>query len=444
MERVLRDFIVALRNAGIRVSVSESIDAAHTLDLVGYEDRDILKISLAATLAKSLREKDIFNECFDRFFSFSDYADYAHDSDVDFEMVSEESLSPLTTLLINGDQTGIMTAMMQAAREAQLSNMQFFTQKNPSIRRVLSYMGLDELDRDIQQLEQTGTPGAVQQAEALREARGRLFEYIRSYVERYYDLFTQTSRFNMIERHLKDTKLSTIEERDFLYMLIIVKKMVKRLNDVHSRRKKSYRRRQLDFQKTLRKNTTYQSPLLDIVWKKQKIDRPSVVVICDVSRSVRMIVRFFLLFLYSLNEVIGKIRSFIFCNNLIEVSHIFDNYPIEKAVEILRTGQGLDIGLSRTNYGEAFLNFHDQYMGSVTKKTTVIILGDGRNNYFDPETALLRKIQKKSKRLIWLNPESVPFWGSGDSEMKRYGPLCDIVRECSTLRHLERIIDDIL
>ena len=444
MERVLRDFIIALRNAGIRVSVSESIDAAHTLDLVGYEDRDILKISLAAALAKSLREKEIFNECFDRFFSFSDYADYAHNGNVDIETAQEESLSPLTTLLIEGDQSGIMTSMMQAARETQLPNMQFFTQKNPYIRRILSYMGSDELDRDIQQLEQTGTPGAVQQAEALREARGRLLEYIRSYVERYYDLFTQTNRFNMMERHLKDMKLSTVEERDFLYMIIIVKKMVKRLSDVHSRRKKSFRRGQLDFKKTLRKNITYQGPLFDIVWKKRKIDRPSVVVICDVSRSVRMIVRFFLLFLYSLNEVIGKIRSFIFCNNLIEVSHIFDNYPIEKAVEILRTGQGLDIGLSRTNYGEAFLNFNDYYMGSVTKKTTVIILGDGRNNYFDPETALLRKIQEKSKRLIWLNPESILFWGSGDSERKRYGPLCDIVRECSTLRHLERIIGDIL
>ena len=109
---------------------------------------------------------------------------------------------------------------------------------------------------------------------------------------------------------------------------------------------------------------------------------------------------------------------------------------------------GADLGnaaphLTATDY-PYFLNFHDYYMGSVNKKTTVIILGDGRNNYFDPETALLRKIQEKSKRLIWLNPESIPFWGSGDSEMKRYGPLCDIVRECSTLRHLERIIDDIL
>ena len=444
MERVLGDFIIALRNAGIRASVSESIDAAHTLDLVGYEDRSTLKISLAAALAKSAREKEIFNDCFDRFFSFTDCADFAPDKNIDYEAVSEQSLSPLTMLLIDGDQAGIITSMMQAVQDTQLSNMQFFTQKNPYTRRILLYMGMEELDRDIRQLEQAGAPGALQQAEALRESRGRLFDYVRSHVERYYNLFTETTRFSMIEQRLKDIKLSTVEERDFFYMLLIVKKMVKRLNDVHSRRKKSFRRGQLDFKKTLRKNITYQGPLFDIIWKKRKIDRPSVVVICDVSRSVRTIVRFFLLFLYSMNEVIGKIRSFIFCNNLIEVSHIFDNYSVEKAVEILRTGQGLDIGLSRTNYGEAFLNFHGQYIRSVTNKTTVIILGDGRNNYFDPETALLRKIHEKSKRLIWLNPESIPFWGSGDSEMKRYGPLCDIVRECSTLRHLERIIDDIL
>jgi uncharacterized protein with von Willebrand factor type A (vWA) domain len=444
MERVLRDFIFALRNAGIRVSVSESLDAAHTLDLVGYEDRDTLKISLAAALAKTPHEKDIFKECFDRFFSFTDYSENVYDSDIDFEAESDDILAPLTTLLISGDQADIMTSLIQAVSKIQLSNMQFFTQKNPYSRRILSTMGIEGLDRDIRRLDETGMPGAMQQAEALRDARGRLFDYIRSYVNRYYDLFTHETRATIIERQLKDMKLSAVEERDFLHMLIIVKKMVKRLNDIHSRRRKSFRRGQLDFKKTMRKNITYQGPLFNIVWKKQKIDRPSLVVICDVSRSVRMIVRFFLLFLYSLNEVIGKIRSFIFCNNLIDVSHIFDDYPVEKAVEILRTGKGLDIGLSRTNYGEAFINFHDQHMGNVDKKTTVIILGDGRNNYFDSETALLRKIQEKSKRLIWLNPESVPFWGSGDSEMKRYGPLCDVVRECNTLRHLERIIDDIL
>jgi hypothetical protein len=444
MERVLNNFVIALRNAGIRVSVSETLDAARTLDLVGYEDRETLKISLAAALAKTPHEKEIFSDCFDRFFSFTDYADFAPAGNGDSETDHDEPLSPLTTLLITGDQAGIMMSLMQAASETRLSNMQFFTQRNPYSRRILSTMGIEELDRDIRRLDEMGIPGTLQQAEVLRDARGRLFDYVRSYVDRYYELFTQEARSTMMERHLKDMKLTAVEERDYLHMLITVKKIVKRLNDIHSRRRKSFRRGQLNFKKTMRKNITYQGPLFQIVWKKRKIERPSLVVICDVSRSVRMIVRFFLLFLYSLNEVIGKIRSFIFCNNLIEVSHIFDDYPVEQAVEILRTGEGLDIGLSRTNYGEAFINFHDQHMGSVNRKTTVIILGDGRTNYFDPETELLRKIQEKSKRLIWLNPESVPFWGAGDSEMKRYGPLCDVVRECNTLRHLERIIDDIL
>ena len=227
-------------------------------------------------------------------------------------------------------------------------------------------------------------------------------------------------------------------------MHTIIKKMVKRLNDVHSRRKRNFRRGQLDFKKTLRKNIVYQGPLFEIMWRRRKIDRPNVVVICDVSRSVRLVVRFFLLFLYSLNETIIKIRSFIFCNNLIEVSDIFDEYPVDEAVERLQTGTGLDIGLSRTDYGQALRDFKKDWIEDVTNKTTVIILGDGRNNYFEPETDILKRIREKAKRLIWLNPETPSFWATGDSDMKRYEPLCDLVRECNTLSHLERVVGDIL
>ena len=139
-----------------------------------------------------------------------------------------------------------------------------------------------------------------------------------------------------------------------------------------------------------------------------------------------------------------KIKSFIFCNNLIEVSTIFDSHPLDEAVERLQSGTGLDIGLSKTNYGQALRDFKGNWIDTVTKKTTVIILGDGRNNYFEPEPEILRLIQEKAKRLIWLNPETPSFWGSGDSDMKRYGPLCDLVRECNTLSHLERVVGDLL
>jgi uncharacterized protein with von Willebrand factor type A (vWA) domain len=434
MEQVLANFIIALRNAGVRISVSETIDAANTLDIMGYKDKALLRTSLAATLAKTLDEKIIFDTCFDLFFTFDDFPEDHNGFDQDCQMEAQEGLSPLSMMILSGDQTGLATSMIEAGQALELSNMQYFTQRNPFVRRILNYMGLEDLDNDIGQLLQDGSAQSQQQGQGLRDGRGLLTEYVRMYVDRNYELYTRATQNNILERHLMNMKLSHIEER----------KMVKRLKDLHSRRKRNFRRGQLDFKKTLRKNITYGGPLFEIIWKKRKIDRPNVVVICDVSRSVRMIVRFFLLFLYSLNELIVKIRSFIFCNNLIDVSSVFDDHPVEEAVEILQKGIGLDIGLSRTNYGQALRDFQENWMNAITNKTTVIILGDARNNYYEHETDILRNIHDKAKRLIWLNPEGPTFWGTGDSEMKRYGPLCDLIRECNTLSHLERIVDDIL
>jgi len=444
MQRILTDFIIALRNAGVRVSVSESIDAANALSFIGYENRDLLKISLAAALAKTLHEKEIFNTCFDRFFSFDDITNTLSDEFPDSSDGFPAEMSSLTEMLLAGDQSGILTSLMEAARTVELSKMEYFTQKNGFTRRILQHMDLEGLERDIADLAGIDDESIQFRAGALRDARTVLFDQVRNYVDRSYELFTKTARHNVIESYLKNLPLSSIEKRDYYSMHLIIQKMVKRLNDIHSRKKKNFRHGQLDFKKTLRKNITYGGPLFEIAWKTKKIDRPDIVVLCDVSRSVRMVVRFFLLFLYSLNETIVKIRSFIFCNNLIEVSSVFDRHTVEEAVEILQTGEGLDIGLSRTNYGEALCDFKAMYMDTVSAKTTVIILGDGRNNYFEPEIQILRLIHERAKRLIWLNPETRPFWGTGDSEMHHYGTLCDLVRECNTLNHLERIISDIL
>jgi len=442
MDQVLEDFVVALRNAGVRISLSESIDAARTLKIMGYRDREALKTSLAAVLAKTVPEKEIFTDCFDLFFSI----DNLPEGQLELTYVSEtdelSELSPLSRMLMLGDRPGLMAAMMEGSQAVELSEMRYFTQKNSFSRKILSYMGMENVNRDIDRLYQEGESSEL--SHALKGARNALIDHVKYFVDRHYNLFTEAERNQTVEGYLKNVKLSAIEEKNFHQMHAIIRKMVKRLNDTHSRRKKSFRRGQLDFRRTLRKNLPYQGPLFEILWKKRKIDRPNVVVICDVSRSVRPIVRFCLLFLYSLNETIIKIRSFIFCNNLIDVSHIFDEYLVEEAVERLKTGEGLDIGLSRTDYGQAFRDFRDNFMDLITHKTTVIILGDGRNNFYEPESDILRRMQEKSKRLLWLNPEIPSFWSTGDSEMHLYGPLCDLVRECNTLSHLERIIEDIL
>jgi len=151
-----------------------------------------------------------------------------------------------------------------------------------------------------------------------------------------------------------------------------------------------------------------------------------------------------LLFLYSLHEEIAKIRSFIFCSNMVDVSPLFDEYEVDEALIRLQKGVGFGIALGRNDYGQAFRDFRENWLDLASHKTTVLILGDARNNYGDPETGIMSLIHKRAKRVIWLNPEPPTFWGTGDSEMKKYFPFCSISRECSSVNHLEWVVGSIL
>jgi len=439
MDQILQDFISVLRHSGLRISISESTDAVKAVDLVGYQGREILKDALSVVLAKSQMEKEIFEACFERFFAFDAFSGKEADRiEVTAEDLDKQN-SLLTQMLLSGDSAGLATSLSIAAREVDITSMQFFTQKGLYIQKIMQQMGLEGLNRDIQRFgQEDDLPGRAQTLQVAKEA---LFETVRNFVERQYDLFAGAATEEMLEQYLKNIGLSNVEERDFQRMRIIVQKMTKRLNTLFSRRRKRANRGVLDFKNTLRKNITYGGLLFEPKWKKRKIDRPDVVAICDVSRSVKAVSRFLLLFLYSLNEILERIRTFIFCSNLIEVSHVFDEYPLEEAIAKIDTGTGLNVVMGRTDYGGALLDFKENWFDTVTDKTTVLILGDARNNYGDPQTQILREIRDRSRRLIWLNPESEPFWGTGDSEMKRYLPHCHIVRKCNTVNHLERLVE---
>jgi uncharacterized protein with von Willebrand factor type A (vWA) domain len=440
-EQVLQDLITALRRSGVRISLSESIDAVSAAKLIGYGDRTTLKDSLAATLAKSQPEKEIFNTCFDLFFSLHDFPD---GEGTDGLLCGTAIDSPLTQTVLSGDRAGLSMAMHEAGEHVEIRGIRFFTQKSLYIQKVMKHMGIEGLDGDMRRFQREKTLTSQQKAEALRQARAELYERVRDFVERQYRLFAHFATEEMILRYLRDARLSHIERQDFHRIHTLVRKMVKRLNDVHSRRKKRAKRGSLDFKKTLRDNLGYQGLLFEQRWRAERVDRPDILALCDVSRSVQAVARFMLLFLYSLNEAVAKIRSFIFCSNLVEVSHIFQEHPVEEALERLQNGRNLSIQLGRTDYGQAFRDFKEKWLDLVTNKTTVLILGDARSNYGNPETGILKLLHERSKRVMWLNPEPPTFWGTGDSEMKRYLPYCFLVRECSTVNHLDRIVDFLL
>jgi hypothetical protein len=444
MEAVLQEFIQVLRGSGVRISVSETMDAMKGVALIGYGRRGLFKDALAATLAKSTVEKAVFDACFERFFASGEWGDDEGPTVFSDRASPPESATDLTQMILSGDRTGISMSMAMAAREVDMSTLRFFTQKGLYAQRMLKAMGLERLDRDIEGLRAAEDPDAVKQAEALSEERRRLFERARDYVDRQYGLYGKGVEQGIMERYLKSASLSHLEQRDFEAMRPIVRKMVKRLKDKHSRRRTASRRGLLDFKRTLRGNLAYQGVIFEPKWKRKKRAKPELAVLCDVSRSVEAASRFMLLFLYSLNEIIDRIRSYVFCSNLVDVSHVFDACPVEKALEVLKGGVGLGVFFGRTDYGQAFRDFREKGLAHLTKRTTVLILGDARNNYGNPETAILLTIRERSRRVVWLNTEPPTFFGTGDSEMRRYQPYCSLVRQCSTLSHLEGAIDFLL
>jgi uncharacterized protein with von Willebrand factor type A (vWA) domain len=444
MEEILQEFIQVLRASGVRISISETMDAMNSVVLVGYGNRLLFRDALAATLAKSPVEEAVFDSCFDRFFASGILEDIKESKPLSEKCAPPDAAMPLTQMILSGDRTGISLSMAMAAREVDVSAIRFFTQKGLYAQKILKAMGLERLDHDIEALKASEDPSALEQAEALSAERGRLFEGARELVDRQYGLYGKATEQGIMERYLKSASLSHLEQRDFEAMKPVVRKMVKRLKDRHARRRAAARRGWLDFKRTLRGNLAYQGVIFEPKWRRRKRAKPELAVLCDVSRSVEAASRFMLLFLYSLNEIIDRIRSYLFCSNLVEVSHVFDAYPVEKALEILKGGVGLGVFFGRTDYGQAFRDFRDNGLAHLTKRTTVLILGDARNNYGNPETAILRTIRERSRRVVWLNPEPPTFFGTGDSEMRRYQPYCTMVRQCSTLSHLERAIDFLL
>lgn len=451
MTQVLSNFIKALRAADVRVSTAETIDAAGALEMVGFDERPLLKHALSQVLAKSVDDKQRFDDCFETFFSPIEVGDNGQadagtptGNESDFDNFGDGGApggggddDSLMALLERGDAAALQQAMANAAREVQLQNIRIFTQRGMYMRRILENMGIEAFDDALYQTVKADDNDP--RGEGLRQLKARLIEDVAELVDKQMLLYTANSGQRLREEVLQKTPLGRVEMRDFKIMHELVRKLAKRLVSLHSRRRSVSRRGQLDVRQTIRRNIEYDGLMFDTVWKRVRVDRPKVIAVCDVSGSVAQVARFLLLFLYSVSEVIPKVRAFAFSNQLGEVTDLFKSLPVEQALtETLNTW-----GMGSTDYGGALSELERLTIDDIDHRTTVLMLGDARSNYGDPGDRALRRIHNRARRVLWLNPEPRPFWNSGDSEMQKLGSCCDRVEPCRTLRHLEQVISEI-
>ncbi|MCC7121708.1 MAG: VWA domain-containing protein [Gammaproteobacteria bacterium] len=451
MSGMLGDFLQALRAADVRVSTSEGLDAAAVLGTLGFRDRALLKTALSQVLAKSLDDKTRFDTCFDLYFqaealdALAPDAAVSDDAAPDADTAGRDTKSPdepvdpsaLEALLDGGDRARLQLALATAARAAGIGDIKLFTQRGMYARRILEAMGIEPLERRLYELRRDED---VEAADRLRARLAQLRDEVLALVDRQLLLLTANAGQRLREEILRETPLTRAEAGDFRIMQKLVGRLAKRLVALHSRRRKIAQRGVLDVRHTIRRNIEFDGLLFDVVWRRKKVERPKIIAVCDVSGSVANLARFLLLFLYSVSDVLPKVRSFVFSSVLTEVTALFATHDVEEAVSLTLQRHGW----GSTDYGMAFAQLVEQALDDIDHRTTVLILGDARSNYGYAGLRELRLIHERAKRVIWLNPESRAFWSVGDSEMLRLATACDRVETCRSLRQLERVVGELM
>ncbi len=450
MKAPLLGFLSVARNAGIAVSTAETIDAFNALELVGYGDRSTVKDTLKVVIAKTDEERERFEQCFESYFATAGFQPKGPDApepvplevaDADLPAVKaaiENSL--LAKILLDDDRAALVRLLHQAAARADVAAIRAFTQANLFVRRVLEQMGVAALEQAIASLRSSGVPAEARVAEFLEGRRRGVRELARDLIERRLALAAD-ERSLARDEFLRDARLTNVDRRDLERMRILVRAMARKLATRYGRTRKRARRGQLDIRHTMRRNVAYDGVPFRTTWKHKKITKPRVVVLCDVSGSVAALAQFLLLFVHSLNEALGDIRSFAFSSTTIEVTDMLENAPtIDDAISRIMYA----IGFRSSDYGRSLEEFESRWIDIVDRKTTVIVLGDGRTNYGNPRVDILRRLFERSKRLVWLNPENRVGWGLDDSEMLRYLPYTHTATVCNRLRHLEQVVNELL
>jgi len=469
--KLLGDFIGELRVAGIPVSMSEHVDAARAVEVIDLGDRNMLRATLAATLVKDGDHMPVFNSAFDVFFSIRswDSVDDLFDDELSPDDPAGGSGSRGRDLQgRGGGASGSMSAaelaemLFRALRDGDLSSMRAGASEAVSryagmepgrpvggtyyLYRTLRNLELEELHARLvgentgdglsQRLARDEASARIEQlkAEIEREIRERLVE------DRGADALAKSVRKPLPEdldvMHANRDEMAQLERA----LRPLSRKLAVRL----ARKRRRRRRGPVDLRHTVRRSLSTGGVPLDLRFKPPRPAKPEIFVIADVSGSVASFARFTLHLVHAISSQFSKVRSFVFVDGLDEVTHLFEGVE-DPADAVLKINAEADVIAfdGHSDYGRALSTFHDRYARSLTKRSTVLILGDARNNYHQAHAEVLADLHRRAKAVYWLNPEPTTYWNSGDSVVSQYAPYCDRVIECRTLRQLETFVGEL-
>ncbi len=459
---LLSGFVGELRIAGIPVSTTEHLDAARALVAVDLTDRATVKAALATTLVKDASHLAAFDLAFEIFFSArlaagEDGASRRAGAERGGEgglrgggggEVSDEELA---AMLLAALRAGDPAALADAARLA-VARYAGIEPGRPVggtyyLYRTLRSLDLEAIARRLADEAQGELAQGSVAARLARDDAAVRIEQLRRAVEaeirrRLVEDRGAAALARSVRRPLPedlDVVHATRDELAALHRALVPlsRKLAVRL----ARRRRHGHRGAIDLRRTIRASMSTGGVPANPQFKPPRPAKPEIFVIADVSGSVASFARFTLLLVHAISSQFRKVRSFVFVDGLDEATRFFEEFddPSEAVARINTEADVIHLD-GHSDYGRALSLFAERYGRDVTRRTSVLILGDARNNYHASGAELLDDVRQRARALYWLNPEPKGYWNSGDSIMAAYAPHCDQVVECRTLRQLERFV----
>jgi uncharacterized protein with von Willebrand factor type A (vWA) domain len=472
---LLAGFIQELRRAGLPVSLTENLDAMEAVKHIPLEDREAFKFALAATLVKNAAHWKSFETVFEVYFSLRGKEYALGDTDEDMQAL----LDALEEMTGDQQQQDGGSGGMEALTPEELAEMLFRAMMNAddammravARQAVLRFAGMEPgrpvggtyyLYRTLRNLDLDGLMERLME-EARNQAGGELTpleeRLERDEIEIQISKLKQEVEAEIRRRLVADRGVEAMartlrkplpEDVDFMHAtreeMVSLRKalqpLTRKLAVRLARKRRHGRKGPLDFRNTVRHSLAYGGVPAEPKFKYPRPAKPEIFVVADISGSVAAFARFTLQLVYAISGQFSKVRSFVFIDGVDEVTSFFEGVEdINEAVHRVNTEADVVWVDGHSDYGHAFESWWEKWGKEVGPRTTVLLLGDARNNYHASQSWVVKEMRHKARHVYWLNPEPRAYWDTGDSIIGEYGNHTDGVYECRNLRQLERFVE---
>jgi len=504
MDTMINDFVQVLRRHRLRVSPAENLDALRALEQVGLGERGVVRDTLRATLIKDLEDVEAFDRLFDVFFGLRPEPEQrmaklelpGHDHDhgppparmelgddaqgqaPDSEEHSHEDAESTEFRRFFDDER--MRPSEDFHGEPDRMRLSMFSQElilnrkpgalDKALQRITHQLRLrrarnifnpgdlvphsegHELPLDVSAAELGDLVDYLHEMdvdeELIRQLEAQSDEILRGLpqlieemVKRQKELDRDQDDSELRRRSLrKMLDMSPSEQRD---MEAAVRRIARQIHGAKTRRLKQDRTGHISVPHTLRNNIRYEGIPFNPVLRRHHEKRPRVAMLCDVSLSTRNLSRFWLHMVYQMQNLFSKVRTFVFVAEVAEVTRLFEENNMNQAVDEVFSGRVLDADVN-SDFGKAAEQFRNEYLPTLNHRTTLVVLGDGRNNGKQPNAEALEEMARHVKQVIWITPEPKWGWALGSCDMPLYEQIVNRVEVVRTVNQLAGVAEELV